>query len=84
MIMLSPGWIAARTGPEKTTCARCPTHCYKSAMRAQIKVVMRYAGRRMLLRHPVLALLHMLDAWRRPSKQSRMIPNQALQEMKVA
>lgn len=58
-------------GPRKTTCARCPTHCYKSAMRVQIKVIMRYAGRRMLLRRPVLALLHMLDAWRRPRKQSR-------------
>ena len=55
----------------KTTCARCPTHCYKSAMRAQIKVIMRYAGRRMLVRHPILALFHMLDAWRRPSEQIR-------------
>ncbi len=58
-------------GASKTTCARCPTHCYKSAMRAQIKVIMRYAGRRMLVRHPILALFHMLDACRRPSKQSR-------------
>jgi len=58
-------------GARKTTCARCPTHCYKLAMRDQIKVVMRYAGRRMLLRHPVLALFHMLDAWWKPSKQSR-------------
>ena len=31
-------------------------------MRAQIKAVMRYAGWRMFFRHPVLALLHMLDA----------------------
>lgn len=57
-------------GAEKTTCVRCPTHCYKPAMRAQIKVVMRYSGRRMLFRHPVLALFHMLDAWRKPRKDS--------------
>jgi hypothetical protein len=57
-------------GAEKTTCARCPTHCYKSGMRAQIKVVMRYAGRRMLFRHPILAIFHMLDAWRTPDTDS--------------
>jgi hypothetical protein len=48
-------------GAEKTTCARCPTHCYKPALRAQVQVVMRYAGPRMLFRHPILAVLHMLD-----------------------
>jgi hypothetical protein len=57
-------------GAEKTTCARCPTHCYKSGMRAQIKVVMRYAGRRMLFCQPLLALFHMLDAWRTPDTDS--------------
>jgi hypothetical protein len=55
-------------GAEKTTCARCPTHCYKAAMRERIKVVMRYAGRRMLFRHPVLALFHLLDARRAPRR----------------
>jgi hypothetical protein len=53
-------------GSEKTTCAGCPTHCYKPAMRAQVKEVMRYAGWRMLFRRPILALLHMLDARRKP------------------
>jgi hypothetical protein len=57
-------------GAEKTTCARCPIHCYKPATRAQIKAVMRYAGRRLLFRHPVLALLHLLDTFRRPVKDS--------------
>ena len=53
-------------GSGKPTCVRCPTHCYKPAMRAEIKEVMRYAGRRMLFRRPILALLHMLDARRKP------------------
>ncbi len=44
----------------KTTCANCPVHCYKPAMRTEIRAVMRYAGPRMLLRHPVLAILHLL------------------------
>jgi hypothetical protein len=58
-------------GAGKPTCARCPIRCYKPAMKARIKAVMRYAGRRMLLRHPVLALLHLLDGFRRPGTDSR-------------
>lgn len=49
----------------KTTCARCPVHCYRPQAREQIRAVMRYAGPRMLLRHPVLALLHLVDGVRR-------------------
>jgi hypothetical protein len=45
----------------KTTCAKCPVHCYRPAMRERIRAVMRYAGPRMLWRHPVLALLHLVD-----------------------
>jgi hypothetical protein len=48
-------------GANKTTCARCPIHCYKPAMRERIRTVMRYAGPRMLYKHPVLALWHLLD-----------------------
>ena len=49
----------------KTTCARCPVHCYKPQMREEIRAVMRYAGPRMLLRHPILAMLHLLDGRRK-------------------
>jgi hypothetical protein len=49
----------------KTTCAKCPVHCYKAGMRAQIRAVMRYAGPRMLYRHPIMALQHMLDGRRK-------------------
>ena len=52
-------------GPEKTSCAKCPVHCYKPAMRQRVREVMRYAGPRMIYRHPILALLHQLDAWRK-------------------
>ena len=51
----------------KTTCARCPTHCYKPEMRERIREVMRYAGPRMLLRHPLAAVWHFLDRLRRSS-----------------
>jgi predicted amidophosphoribosyltransferase len=49
----------------KTTCAKCPVHCYRPEMRARIRAAMRYAGPRMLYRHPILALRHLLDGLRR-------------------
>jgi len=49
----------------KTTCAKCPVHCYKPVMREKVRVVMRYAGPRMLYRHPVLALFHLIDGFRK-------------------
>ncbi len=52
-------------GEDKPTCANCPIHCYKPARRAQVRKIMRYAGPRMLLRHPVLAITHQLDGLRR-------------------
>ncbi len=56
-------------GPDKPKCAACTTHCYKPAMRDAIREVMRYAGPRMLLRHPVMALGHTVDGiMNRPKK----------------
>jgi len=48
----------------KTTCARCPVHCYKPDMRARVRAVMRYAGPRMLYHHPILTIWHLLDGRR--------------------
>ncbi len=53
-------------GDKKPTCAKCPIHCYKPAMREQAKTIMRYAGPRMLRRHPILAIRHLLDGLRSP------------------
>src|SRR4030042_363529 len=50
---------------DKPTCAKCPVHCYKPIMREKIREVMRYAGPRMLYRHPVLAIRHLLDGRRK-------------------
>lgn len=54
-----------RFGAEKPTCANCPVHCYQRDRREQMRVVMRYAGPRMLWRHPMLSLGHWLDGFRR-------------------
>jgi len=48
-------------GDDKPTCANCNVHCYSAVPRKQVRIVMRYAGRRMLTRHPILALRHMID-----------------------
>ncbi len=49
---------------EKPVCNRCEIHCYSQAMREGVREVMRYSGPRMSLRHPWLALLHLVDKLR--------------------
>ena len=53
-------------GDAKPTCANCLVHCYSAGTREQIRIVMRWAGPRMLARHPILGILHLIDG-RRPS-----------------
>jgi len=52
-------------GDAKPACANCVVHCYKADMRERIRVVMRWAGPRMMLRHPIMAVAHLI-AERRP------------------
>ena len=47
--------------PEKPACSECPVHCYKPQKREDVRQVMRYAGPRMIWKHPVLALFHIID-----------------------
>jgi hypothetical protein len=51
--------------PDKPTCAKCPVHCYKAERREQIRRVMRFAGPRMILFHPVMAVRHLMDGWKK-------------------
>ena len=44
----------------KTSCKNCEHHCYPRAMEERIRNVMRYAGPRMLFKHPMAAIRHML------------------------
>lgn len=48
---------------KKGTCRQCTIHCYKPAMRERMRVVMRYAGPRMLLYEPCAALKHAWAEW---------------------
>lgn len=58
----------------KPACSKCPVHCYKPDMRDKIREVMRYAGPRMICRHPLMAAAHYLAGKRHGHKA----PNRAL------
>ena len=51
---------------KKPACGQCTVHCYQPVMREMIRGVMKFAGPRMLFRHPVLAVHHMLDVRKEP------------------
>lgn len=46
-------------GNQKSTCRKCPVHCYKPQMREKMLAVMRFAGPRMMYHHPVSAIKHL-------------------------
>jgi Nitrous oxide-stimulated promoter len=54
-------------GEQKPTCANCAVHCYSRDRREEIRDVMRRAGPRMPLRHPLLSFVHLVLDARRPA-----------------
>lgn len=63
-------------GAEKPVCSHCPIHCYRPQQREAIRSVMRYAGPRMILRHPLLAVFHLFQTRKAPEHGlSRHHPN---------
>ncbi len=49
---------------KKPVCAKCVKHCYKTGYRESIRKVMHYSGPKMILRHPYLAVMHLIDSKR--------------------
>lgn len=47
-------------GENKPTCKKCPIHCYQAKMREQIRIIMRWAGPRMIIYAPIATLRHFL------------------------
>ncbi len=47
-------------GDDKGACSKCKIHCYKPGMRKQITDVMRFSGPKMVRKHPLLAIDHLL------------------------
>ena len=46
----------------KTFCSNCKVHCYKPEMREKIRMVMRYSGPRIIFKHPVMAIWHVITS----------------------
>ena len=57
----------------KTTCAKCPVHCYQPQMRSRVKEIMRFSGPRMIYRHPMMAIRHLMDGRRKAPLATRLI-----------
>lgn len=51
-------------GNAKSSCRKCPIHCYRPEQRARIRKIMRYVGPRMLYIHPIAAIRHLLNEMR--------------------
>jgi hypothetical protein len=46
---------------DKPQCFQCAIHCYPPTLREGIRAVMKYAGPRMIFRHPMLTMRHYLN-----------------------
>lgn len=60
-------------GSSKPACNKCPIHCYKPDMKGPIRDIMRYAGPRMLLPHPVLTLFHFIDEQKKITSHKKKV-----------
>lgn len=56
----------------KTFCSNCRIHCYRPDMRAKIREVMRFAGPRMILHHPVAAIRHVVETKKEQRRLGRI------------
>ena len=48
-------------GENKSTCSRCPIHCYKKDMKEKVKKVMKFSGPRLIIYNPVELIKHALN-----------------------
>ncbi|WP_195970886.1 nitrous oxide-stimulated promoter family protein [Clostridium thermobutyricum] len=48
-------------GDNKSTCSRCPIHCYKKDMKVKIKKVMKFSGMRLIIYNPMELIRHALN-----------------------
>ena len=63
--------LSCMFGEVKPVCKECPVHCYSPKMRAQMKLVMQWAGPRMLFRRPLFAIVHMIDNLTAPKPKTK-------------
>lgn len=49
----------------KPTCGKCTIHCYQPSMKTKIRSVMKYAGPRIVYKHPILASMYIIKHTRK-------------------
>lgn len=54
-----------RFGENKPACGKCKIHCYKPEMRMRIIQVMRKVGPKMLIKHPILTIDHLIQTFKK-------------------
>ncbi len=64
-------------GGEKPVCAKCRIHCYKPEEKEKARVIMRWAGPRLLFSHPVLTVKHLLYSRAEPPEKPRNLRGRA-------
>lgn len=70
-------------GDKKPACKNCPIHCYKPDTREQARIIMRYSGPKMLLKHPLFAIKHLIKATKKfPATIPKGISNYHLRKNK--
>lgn len=47
-------------GEEKGFCSNCSIHCYAPKYKEKIKKVMAYSGPRLIFKHPIMLVRHIL------------------------
>ena len=49
-------------GVNKPICSKCKIHCYKPELREKVREIMRFSGPKMMFKHPILAVFHLVDS----------------------
>ena len=61
-------YVKCPWGDKKPFCSNCKIHCYKPHMRAKIKDVMKFSGPRIVFRHPIIAVKHLIETKKQKKK----------------
>lgn len=67
----------------KTYCANCHVHCYKQDRRDEIRQVMKYAGPRIVFKHPLMTIDHGWQSFKDKRRKRREAKRHKLGEESV-
>jgi hypothetical protein len=63
--------LSCMFGEIKPVCKECPVHCYSPPMREQMRLVMSWAGPRMIFKRPFFAIAHIIDNMTAPIQKKK-------------